>query len=136
MAQPRLELHALFSFAKYLSWADLQNRLFEAELQREVPPDDPSAARDHEWRWWGLMSYWYASLYVVVEAWDELQLTDPVVDQLLCHPRDYRALLRRYRNSVFHFQKSMLSDKVVNLFAAGTDLSGGIIASRELEWSE
>jgi hypothetical protein len=68
------------------------------------------------------MSYWYASLYVVVEAWDELQLTDPVVDRLLCHPRDYRALLRRYRNSVFHFQKSMLSDKVVNLFAAGTEL--------------
>jgi hypothetical protein len=113
---------SLFSYAKYLSWADLQNRLFEAEIQKTPLPEDGKALREHEWRWWGLMSYWYASLYVVVEAWDELNFSDPVVDRLLKHPRDFRSLFRRYRNAVFHFQRSMFSEKILGFLQAGPEL--------------
>lgn len=116
----RPDVDALFAFAKYLSWADLQNRLFEEELQREKDSDDLTSTHEHEWRWWGQMSYWYASLYVVVEAWEEMGFADPVIDRLLRHPRDFRGLLRRYRNAVFHFQKSVLSEKITDFLTTGT----------------
>jgi hypothetical protein len=32
------------------------------------------------------MSYWYGSLYVVVEGWRELNETDPKVDPLISSP--------------------------------------------------
>ena len=49
------------------------------------------------------MSLWYASLYVVVEGWQELKLKDEKIDELL--QSENIALLKRYRNGVFHFQK-------------------------------
>lgn len=58
------------AFSRYLSWADLLNRLFEAEMAKEVSTSDPHTSKEYEWRWFGLMCYWYSSLYVVVEAWD------------------------------------------------------------------
>jgi hypothetical protein len=47
------------------------------------------------------MSYWYGGLYVVIEGWRELKLTDNTIDILLQSPNV--ELLRRYRNAVFHF---------------------------------
>lgn len=49
------------------------------------------------------MSYWYGGLYVVIEGWIELGLSDPKIDELLKSPNV--DLLRLYRNGVFHFQK-------------------------------
>ncbi len=108
------------AFARYLSWADLLKTLFEAEVDAGPAPTDPDAARKHEWRWFGLMCYWYASLHVVIEAWDQLRLSDPVVDRLLAHAKDFRTLLRRYRNGVFHFQSSVLDAGIVGLLQHGT----------------
>jgi hypothetical protein len=59
----------LFAFAWYLSWADLQAAVFEEEMNREWDADNPVAVKEHEWRWFGMMSYWYASVNVVIEAW-------------------------------------------------------------------
>jgi hypothetical protein len=114
-----LPVEKMFAFARYLSWADLQDRLFETEMGNQPNSSDADAGREHEWRWFGLMCYWYASLHVVIEAWDELGFTDPVVDRLLAHPMDYRRLLRRYRNAVFHYQDSVLSPKIVELLETG-----------------
>lgn len=50
------------------------------------------------------MGLWYGSLYVVVEGWKEINLADPVVDELLASP--YVELLKRYRHGVFHYQKT------------------------------
>jgi hypothetical protein len=108
-----------FAFARYLSWADLLNSLFEAEMSAEPTPGDPDAVRKHEWRWFGLMCYWYASLHVVIEAWDELHFSDPVIDRLLAHPTDSRTLLRRYRHGVFHFQGSVMDARITNLLQHG-----------------
>lgn len=108
-----------FAFARYLSLADLLNTLFETEMADEPASTDAQAVRKHQWRWFGLMCYWYASLHVVIEAWDELRFSDPVIDRLLAHPKDFRMLLRRYRNGVFHFQSSVLDPRVIDLLQHG-----------------
>ncbi len=108
-----------FAFARYLSWADLLNTLFETEMADEPVPTEVEAFRKHQWRWFGLMCYWYASLYVVIEAWDELRFSEPVIDRLLAHPKDFRTLLRRYRNGVFHFQSSLLDPRIIELLQHG-----------------
>jgi hypothetical protein len=107
------------AFARYLSWADLMSRLFEAEMRRDISSNDSDELRDHEWRWFGLMCYWYSSVHVVVEAWDELGFSDPVVDRLLAHPAQFRSMLRRHRNAVFHYQRSLVDPKLVEFLAQG-----------------
>ena len=49
-------------------------------------------------------SLWYGELYVVIEGYHELKLSDPTIDALLTSPNV--ALLKRYRHGVFHFQKA------------------------------
>ena len=56
-----------------------------------------------------LMSYWYASLYVVVEGYRELDLHDPEIDQLIDSATVDK--LRRFRNAVYHYQELWLSPK-------------------------
>jgi hypothetical protein len=49
-----------------------------------------------------LLSYWFASLYVLSEGWRQLGIRDSTVDTLLTE--EHVSLLRRYRNGMFHFQ--------------------------------
>jgi hypothetical protein len=114
-------LNQIFAYARYLSWADLQRRVFEEELSKEVPPSDLNAVRDHEWRWFGLMCYWYSSLYVVIEAWGKLGFTDSIVDRLLSGPKQFPSLLRRYRNAIFHYQESLIDPRFVELLEHGAE---------------
>ncbi len=115
-----ITIDELLAFTRYLSWADLQEAVFTEEMNREVDRDDPDAVREHEWRWFGLMSYFYASVFVVVEAWQkELKLNDPVLDQLLAMP-NMTDLLKRYRNEVFHFQNSLTSAKFLDFLKGRT----------------
>jgi hypothetical protein len=72
------------------------------------------------------MSYWYGGLYVVIEGWRVLKLTDPAIDALLQSPNV--KLLREYRNGTFHFQRSYLSDKFTGLFAKGIDVAAWVRA--------
>jgi hypothetical protein len=73
----------------------LQRALFEEELGREVEADDLEALKQHEWRWFGLMSYWYASLNVVIEAWEALKLRDPIALSRIEHAARAAALPER-----------------------------------------
>lgn len=58
----------------------------------------------------GGIFHWLASLCVVIEGWEELQLTDPEIDKALQAGGDTRTegtlrhRLQRLRNGVFHFQ--------------------------------
>jgi len=63
------------------------------------------------------LSYWYATLYVVVEGWRELKLSDPAVDALLTVP--HLALLKRYRHGVFHFQPDYFYSRYQDFFDQG-----------------
>lgn len=62
------------------------------------------------------LSHWYAALYVVVEGWKELGLSDPVIDQLLASPNT--ELLRRYRNGVCHFQDAYFDARFTEFIKA------------------
>src|SRR6266480_2170070 len=55
------------------------------------------------------MSYWYGSLYVVIEGWKQLQLTDPKIHPLIASPNV--KLLKKYRDGVFHFQRNFGEDR-------------------------
>jgi hypothetical protein len=55
------------------------------------------------------MSYWYGGLYVVIEGWQDLSLHDSKIDSLLTDPKV--AMLKRYRNGAFHFQKDYWDDR-------------------------
>ncbi|HSS50965.1 MAG TPA: hypothetical protein VLX28_18645 [Thermoanaerobaculia bacterium] len=114
----RIVADEALAFGRYLSWADLQKNLFEREIGTEVDSADHEAM-EYEWRWFGLMCYWYSSLQVVVEAWDTLGFSDPIIDQLLAHPQQLKKLLRRYRNATFHYQPSLLDPKFIELLENG-----------------
>lgn len=55
------------------------------------------------------MSYWYAALFVVIEGWQELGYSDPVIDELIASP--YTARLKRHRNATCHYQKPVFVAK-------------------------
>ena len=73
-----------------------------------LPPDIHDFAQ--VWSSMYRMLAWYALLYVVVEGYAELDLSDERIDALL---RDAERvdLLRRFRNSVFHFQEDPMPRK-------------------------
>jgi len=65
---------------------------------------------------WILMGYWYASLYIVVEGYWVLSLSDPAIDALL--EENHIERLRRFRNGMFHYQRQ----EIVFLAIAGAVL--------------
>ncbi len=87
---------------------------FETILQR-----DPSLTKTSEIEGFLYMSYWYAGLYVVVEGWRTLNLTDPVIDRLL--QSENTDLLKRYRNGVFHFQSDYDDERFLAFVRDGND---------------
>ncbi len=62
------------------------------------------------------MSYRYGSLYVVIEGWKQLRLTDPKIDPLLLSPNV--RLLKKYRDGVFHFQRNYFDDRFIGFVKA------------------
>jgi hypothetical protein len=63
------------------------------------------------------MSYWYGALYVVIEGWRQLKLSDPQISQLLKSKNV--GLLKQYRNGVFHFQKNYNDKRFLNFITQG-----------------
>jgi hypothetical protein len=98
----------LIAWGRYLYWADLMRLHAEATHRSEDEDEDGVE------RWFPLISYWYASLHIVVEGWEELGFTDPIIDKLLAHKAGYKQLLRRYRNGVFHYQPTIIEERFVD----------------------
>ena len=63
------------------------------------------------------MSYWYGGLYVVIEGWKQLGLSDSKIDLLLKSKNV--GLLKRYRNGVFHFQRNYDDKRFLNFITQG-----------------
>jgi len=98
------------------AWSEeLGNPRFLQDLMRWNRDDDmrainhvPEPRRE---RSVAMMGYWLAALYVVVEGWQALRLSDAAVDALLGSP--HIAILRRLRNGFFHCQSSLLCENAV-----------------------
>lgn len=112
------QTQAVFALHRYFTWCDqMKFRFEEIALAKGTITDLFS---EEGAKLFMYMSYWYAGLYVVAEAWQELQLSDSRVDALLTSEKQLN-LLKRYRNGVFHFQKEYLDDRFANLMNDGRD---------------
>jgi hypothetical protein len=70
------------------------------------------------------MSLWYGTLFVVVQGWCELDLTDATVDKLLGHA-DMVRMLKRFRDGVLHF-RSTCWDRTAQEFVITRDASAKV----------
>lgn len=124
---------AIFTLHRYFIWANKLREHLEETLRQQGPmPDTHPRMTDSEResteqaaRQWLLPvffygSYWLASLYVVLEGWQALQLQDAKVDRLM--DREFVDLLRRHRNAILHYQPQYLDRRVEALVidSAGT----------------
>ena len=103
----------ILTLHRYFIWANRMRTHFDAILA----DGQPEGTRDIESFLY--MSYWYAALYVVIEGWRDLKLTDKTIDELLNSPNV--GLLRRYRNGAFHFQKKYLDRRFEEFMKEGVD---------------
>lgn len=70
----------------------------------------------------GTMRVWYALLYVVIEGYQHLRLSDCDVDILL-KEEERLAALRRLRNATFHYQEDPFTPKLWDyLIAEGSEI--------------
>jgi hypothetical protein len=108
----------ILALHRYYCWTTLMKRDFEAALLKgdHFPTEGQSPLM------WPIkymagevgmyMSYWYGGLFVVCEGWQELGLSDAVVDALLDDPK--LQILKRYRNGAFHFQKDYFDSRFMD----------------------
>ncbi len=98
-------LEKIFCWARYLYWSDIHFKKLCMWLEKEkLGKENPLGSH-----FFYLISQFYASLYVVVEGWKDLKLKDSLIDNLL--DNELVKLLKRYRNSVYHYQPKMLEDR-------------------------
>lgn len=108
---------ALHTLHRYFIWAhQMQIRFYDLVPQVAQNPNitrfDPEALLADMY-----MSFWYGELYVVVEGFQDLKLSDPTIDPLLASPN--LALLKRYRNGVFHYQRDYFDDRFLDFMQKG-----------------
>jgi hypothetical protein len=97
------DIMKMMSWGQYIHWSNIQYQNFKNNLN----DDDEYVIHI------GTQSHWMASLYVVVEGWLELGLSDPIINKILHSYPDYTLLLKRCRNAVYHFQKKQLDKRIV-----------------------
>ncbi len=103
---------------------------FEAALIRDPIPNrfrtlgDADAFKQGTMFWakdWGIfMAFWYGGLYVVIEGWQELKLNDDRIDPML--ESSNVALLKRFRNGAYHFQKNWFDDRFTLFISSETSV--------------
>lgn len=104
------------SLHRYYIWANKMRENFDSivSTKKDIKPEDFADEL-------GLyMSYWYGGLYVVIEGWQDIKLSDEKIDSLL--KSDNVELLRRYRNGAFHYQKNYFDDRFFDLFLKGQEV--------------
>jgi len=109
------ELEKFFSWSRYLYWADRQRQQFVSYDDANEIPDD----EDPEWHLVAVSAQWFASMWVVIEGWQELGYKDETIDSLLADYPDYCNLLRRFRNTVYHYQPKMIDKRMLEFSTEG-----------------
>lgn len=105
----------IFNLYKYFIWADRMKTAYDALLDKNVQEPIPRAKFEMESNLY--MSYWFGALYVVIEGWKQLHLSDRKIASLLDSPNVN--LLRRYRNGVFHFQRDYFDERFLSFLRDG-----------------
>lgn len=107
MPEEGLKLDPVVVLSKYFTWAAHFKSQFEEVLPKltDTTRWNDSASIDM----FMFMSHWYATLYVCIEGWHRLKLSDPEIDQLLSSPNV--KMLKAYRHAVYHFQDTYFDQK-------------------------
>lgn len=105
---PADRLEQFLSWARYLHWSEiLYARWMTTHQERGDADSEVSDAL-----WFALAAQWLASVWVVVEGWQSLKMSDRVIDKLLDAYPDYCDLLKRFRNGVYHFQREVFDERL------------------------
>ncbi|MCJ8315408.1 MAG: hypothetical protein MJK11_20870 [Pseudomonadales bacterium] len=105
------KLFETVSWGKYVYRSEIER----VNFYQNVENDDSGI------RYFIYSSQWLASLYVVIEGWESLTIPDERIDKLLSAYGDYLLTVKRCRNAVYHYQKSIL-DKRVEKAVSDADL--------------
>jgi hypothetical protein len=109
----------LLSLHRYYIWANRMREHFDQVIRRRGQTGLESILGDGtmDTEIMMYMSLWYGGLYVVVEGWQKLGLSDPEIDPLLSSPNT--AKLRIYRHGTFHYQKNYWSETFLKFMRDG-----------------
>lgn len=100
----------IFSLHRYYLTADTMRRDMRSYLREHPGSSDVNSIEFTQF--FAYMSMWYSTLWVVLEGWAELKIEDPDMDQILAD--DNAALLRRFRNATFHYQRDYFDQRVID----------------------
>ncbi len=105
------DMERFFVWARYVYWADVERQQYDDYEPKEGEPTTGLS--------FVLMAQWYAALWVSIEAWHESRMTDPAVEELLTDPafESNVSLLRRFRNGVYHCQKTLTDERLIGFLA-------------------
>lgn len=110
-------LESITSLHRYFIWADRMRVHFD-QTRRS---GQNTQTNQHNLDSFLYMSYWYASLYTVIEGWKKLKLGDEVIHILL--QSQNVDLLRKYRNGTFHFRAEYYDkNRFLPLILSGTNV--------------
>lgn len=105
----------IFALHRYYIWANKMRTHFDDILKKKSENKISDEFFKIESRLY--MSYWYGGLYVVIEGWKQLGLSDPKINLLLKSKNV--GLLKQYRNGVFHFQRNYDDKRFLNFITQG-----------------
>ena len=105
----------IITLHRYYIWANKMRTHFDEILKEGLSGKIPDKQFEIEANLY--MSYWYGGLYVVIEGWKQLVLSDGTIDLLLKSKNV--ALLKTYRNGVFHFNKKYYDNHFLDLISKG-----------------
>lgn len=129
------EIHALH---RYFIWANRMKKHYSDTIREQgEPPADGMELRLWLSAPFAYACYWFATLYVVVEGMQQLDLTDPTLTTLL-NDGDKLQKLRRFRNGVYHYQTDYFDNRINDFLAKSytdwaTDLHAGL-SQYFLDW--
>ena len=113
------EFSGQVAWFRYLYAAQVLKEQFEASLDLPKVEGFVYWPNPTSFVW---LTYYYGSLYVVIEAWLDLKLQDPLINLILEHQQGLISLLRRFRNSAFRYQKELENPKLLQLLRVGEKL--------------
>jgi hypothetical protein len=110
----------VFTLHRYFTWSTILKGHFEDVLAGLRDRGEAfSMNTDEGLRALAYMSYWYASLWVVVEGWQKLGLHDDEVDRLLASPLTEK--LHLFRHWVLHYHETYFNDPLTEPLIGNAD---------------
>jgi hypothetical protein len=110
-------MEELASLHRYYIWANRLRIAFDEAARREYESGGAESSNDMLVRdSMVFLSHWYAALFVVIEGWGRLSLSDSKVGTLLSSPNV--TLLKEFRHGVSHFEPTYFSSRFIDFFKA------------------